>query len=507
MTTTQPNLHAIIRARYRQQDTTNFDGRRMRTTIQRKALDYSAFLIEGGTFANRIVGRVREGEVPVLRVIRLPYSDIATHARPSFSTTINLPVHNKLHHTSINKLKAPINTLSYTPDGRRLLTGNASGEFTLWNTFTHSFETIMQAHDSPIRKITFSHDGNLILSGDNNGTLKFWYLSLNNVQIRRVSETSIRDMSTGENIFVTGGDDAILRVHDYQWDRTDTTSKIDLKGHNWDIRVAQINPSTSTVLSGGKDNLVKLWDIRTAQEISTLHNHKNTILCGTWQSSNVFLTGSKDCTIREWDIRYLNQELNIYRTKKEVTCIAVRDTIDLNCANFNSYFNNYHKNHNRVNKFHNNKYNQFYNSTHTNKYFAAGQSDGTITIYCKGNNEGIDLKGNESISENEYVTIEELARECGYEFDAPQKEENRKQSLQNSNNNNNNNLNVFNEDYNKYDLLTIPHTSTVWSICFHPIGHLMASGSMDMTVKIWGWGGNIEEQEERVEEGIPGLSV
>lgn len=34
--------------------------------------------------------------------------------------------------------------LKWTPDGRRLITGASSGEFTLWNGLTFNFETILQ---------------------------------------------------------------------------------------------------------------------------------------------------------------------------------------------------------------------------------------------------------------------------------------------------------------------------------------------------------------------------
>ena len=47
-------------------------------------------------------------------------------------------------HSSTNKLKHPINIVKWTPEGRRLLTGSSSGEFTLWNGMGFNFETIMQ---------------------------------------------------------------------------------------------------------------------------------------------------------------------------------------------------------------------------------------------------------------------------------------------------------------------------------------------------------------------------
>lgn len=53
-------------------------------------------------------------------------------------------------HSSLNKQKFPINVVSWTPEGRRLLTASSSGEFTLWNGMGFNFETIMQVSISPL---------------------------------------------------------------------------------------------------------------------------------------------------------------------------------------------------------------------------------------------------------------------------------------------------------------------------------------------------------------------
>lgn len=40
--------------------------------------------------------------------------------------------------------------LQWTPEGRRLVTGASSGEFTLWNGLTFNFETILQVNSVPL---------------------------------------------------------------------------------------------------------------------------------------------------------------------------------------------------------------------------------------------------------------------------------------------------------------------------------------------------------------------
>ena len=51
--------------------------------------------------------------------------------------------------TATNKMRCPIFCLSWTPEGRRLITGASSGEFTLWNGLTFNFETILQVSEGP----------------------------------------------------------------------------------------------------------------------------------------------------------------------------------------------------------------------------------------------------------------------------------------------------------------------------------------------------------------------
>jgi polyadenylation factor subunit 2 len=50
----------------------------------------------------------------------------------------------KVCHVCVNRNRGSINTVSWTAEGRRCLTGAQSGEFTLWNGSTFGFEAIYQ---------------------------------------------------------------------------------------------------------------------------------------------------------------------------------------------------------------------------------------------------------------------------------------------------------------------------------------------------------------------------
>lgn len=54
--------------------------------------------------------------------------------------------------------------MQWTPEGRRLLTGSSSGEFTLWNGMGFNFETIMQVKKKPFGPPEYNADFLLFFS-------------------------------------------------------------------------------------------------------------------------------------------------------------------------------------------------------------------------------------------------------------------------------------------------------------------------------------------------------
>lgn len=76
--------------------------------------------------------------------------------------------------------------MAWTPEGRRLVTGASSGEFTLWNGLTFNFETILQAHDSPVRSMIWSHNDIWMVTADHAGYVKYWQSNMNNVKMFQV---------------------------------------------------------------------------------------------------------------------------------------------------------------------------------------------------------------------------------------------------------------------------------------------------------------------------------
>ncbi|KAH8512673.1 hypothetical protein H0E87_006093 [Populus deltoides] len=231
----------------------------------------------------------------------------------------------KFVHTSLNKNRCSINRVLWTPNGKRLITGSQSGEFTLWNGQSFNFEMILQAHDQAIRSMVWSHNDNWMVSGDDGGSIKYWQSNMNNVKVNKSAhKESVRDLSfcRTDLKFCSCSDDTTVKVWDFARCHEER-SLTGNAGHGWDVKSVDWHPTKSLLVSGGKDNLVKLWDAKSGRELCSFHGHKNTVLCVKWnQNGNWVLTASKDQIIKLYDLRAMKELESFRGHRKDVTALA-----------------------------------------------------------------------------------------------------------------------------------------------------------------------------------------
>lgn len=166
-----------------------FDGKRMRRAVYRKTVDYNTSVI------NYLEKRVWQRDYRDLRALE-PDSLYAREMLPPpglMHTPMNC-VATKFIRTSSNKIRCPLFCVCWTPEGRRLITGASSGEFTLWNGLTFNFETILQAHDTSVRSMIWSHSDNWMLTADHGGFIKYWQSNMNNVKMYQAHKEPIRGL-------------------------------------------------------------------------------------------------------------------------------------------------------------------------------------------------------------------------------------------------------------------------------------------------------------------------
>ncbi|CAG8961819.1 hypothetical protein HYFRA_00013995 [Hymenoscyphus fraxineus] len=227
-------------------------------------------------------------------------------------------------HSSLNKIKHPVNVVRWTPEGRRLLTASSSGEFTLWNGTGFNFETIMQAHDVAIRALAYSHSDDWLISADHDGLIKYWQPNFNNVKVIQGHTEPIRDIafSPTDSKFVTASDDAHLKIFDFAGGVEESS----IHAHTWDVKTVDWHPTKGLIVSGSKDHLIKLWDPRESgnKELTILRGHKNTITRTLFERvrGDCLATSARDQTARVFDLRMMRDILLLKGHEKEISTLT-----------------------------------------------------------------------------------------------------------------------------------------------------------------------------------------
>ncbi|KAF2836697.1 WD40 repeat-like protein [Patellaria atrata CBS 101060] len=315
-------------------------------------------------------------------------------------------------HSSLNKVKHPINIVRWTPEGRRLLTGSTSGEFTLWNGMGFNFETIMQAHDSAIRAAEYSRSGDWLVSADHDGIVKYWQPNFNNVKAIQAHMDPIRDLAFAptDAKFVTASDDASLKIFDF----AEGVEVSTMTGHNWEAKTVDWHPTKGLLVSGSKDHSIKLWDPRTGRCLTTLHGHKNAIQKTSFEPSQGVMLAScaRDQTARIFDIRMMRDVLLLKGHEKDITTLT-------------------------------------WHPIHRN-LLSTGGVDGALFHY---------LLDEENPPAGTASTI------CPY--DSPDPSNTPSQTI--------------------YPAHRVPfaHEFAIWTLNWHPVGHILASGSNDRITRFW----------------------
>lgn len=202
---------------------------------------------------------------------------------------------------TIANSREPAFDVLYSPDGKQLATIGYSDRVRLYETSEYRLSRTLTAGSPDMRALAFSPDGSLIAAAGRKGKLHVW---------RADDGHQTTDLVAGA---------AVLRAIAFSPDGTELAAAGDgpqlfvyrvADGH----QVSSINVRPGKVLSmtfcgpgrlatGQSDNLVRIWDLASAQETSHLVGHRGSIAALEYRSeSQTLISGSFDTTVRFWNV-------------------------------------------------------------------------------------------------------------------------------------------------------------------------------------------------------------
>jgi hypothetical protein len=233
--------------------------------------------------------------------------------------------------------------VGFSPLGGRVAAGGNGGELLIWDAVSGK-ELCRSKSGAMVHSLTFSPDGKYILTGDYNHTL------------------SLHDALTGEQQFVlrdhadmvlgvaiqekggrlyalsggggerspTGGGflpgkrDHVVRL----WDLQQRQVVQRFSGHsNWVMCVA-FSPNRRHAVSSSLDNTVRVWDRETGQELRCFRGHTEGVRAVAVSPDGRYaVSGGDDCQLRIWELPLGVQDLARALESKNVRDLAraIRD--------------------------------------------------------------------------------------------------------------------------------------------------------------------------------------
>jgi WD40 repeat protein len=219
--------------------------------------------------------------------------------------TADPPKDKGLHKVS----STPLLGLSLSPGNKFFACGGSDARVYLWDLTADppKEHNTASGHNDVIHAVVYSPSGKLIASaaGEKDKTIRLWTLTdQNRLKDRGVAETPsgvlcLAFHPTEDKTLVSGGSDGVIRV----WDTTNKlTQKTALTVKNGAVNAITFSASGKTLAAAFSDGTVRTWAFGTKlTEKAVLEGHKASATAVAYSPDGTSLaTGSTDWTVRLW---------------------------------------------------------------------------------------------------------------------------------------------------------------------------------------------------------------
>ncbi len=160
----------------------------------------------------------------------------------------------------VGELQGPcddLRALSFSPDGQRLAAGGRNGKMRIWHVGGGQTPEEYTAHQGRIRALAFSPDGKQLASSGEDGRVHIW--SFDSHRGRDLSRRPTKIFALvffGPDCLATGGSDNLIRL----WDLVSGDEVGQLSGHQGSV--VSLDCNGQVLVSASYDTVVRIWTIK-----------------------------------------------------------------------------------------------------------------------------------------------------------------------------------------------------------------------------------------------------
>ena len=206
----------------------------------------------------------------------------------------------------------PYVSAAYSSDGKTIATGGVDGTVQLWNTRTGEIINTFKCPEEYIGYIKYSSDGQVIAIKGADNTIELWnartgkhFKSLSGHEEPNTlyeghpvaSIISFAFSPDGKTIVSGGGDKTVRLWNVHTGENIET-----LTGHTEEVIAVAYSPDGKTIVSASRDKTLRLWDTNTGDNIRTLSGHEDIIVSVAYSpDGNIIVSAGWDGMLHRWN--------------------------------------------------------------------------------------------------------------------------------------------------------------------------------------------------------------